>query len=347
VKAFVTGSTGMLGHNLVRHLLDQGWEVRALVRSKEKAQQLFQGLTLETIQGDMENVAGFSGALEGVDAVFHTAAFFREYYQPGNHWDTMKRINIDATLQLIEAAEKAGVRSFVHTSSSGTIGVKADGSSGDESTPASAAQQQNLYFRSKVEGDAAIRRWLEAAPRRMKLVTVLPGWMIGPRDAAPTSAGELVLNLIHGKIPGVMDAGTSTVDPRDVAAAMLSAVSKGQSGERYIVGGRLVLFKTLFRTICETSGTPMPGFNLPNWLVLTVATVDTLRARLTGTTATMPLEGVRTLLPKHTVSSAKAERELGVSFRPIEETLRDTVNWFQQNGYIKTKAGSSGRVGRV
>ena len=339
MRAFVTGSTGMLGHNLVRHLLEMGWEVTALVRSADKAKQLFQGLTLETVQGDMENVAGFTSALEGVDAVFHTAAFFREYYQPGNHWDTMKRINIDATLELIEAAELAGVTTLVHTSSSGTIGTQS-GSSGTEDTPADAGQLKNLYFKSKVEGDAAIKQWLEAAPRRMKLVTILPGWMFAPRDAAPTSAGELILNLIHGKIPGIMDAGTSTVDARDVAAAMLNAVEKGRNGERYIVAGRLVLLKDLFKVVSDAANVRMPGFMMPNWLMLTVAALDTWRAQITKTVPTMPLEGVKTLLPKHTISSAKAMRELGATFRPIEETLRDTVQWYADNGYIKRSSGA-------
>ncbi len=341
MRALVTGSTGMLGHNLVRHLLEMGWEVRALVRSAAKAKTLFQGLSLTTVQGDMENVAGFTVALEGVDAVFHTAAFFREYYQPGDHWAAMKRINIDATLELIEAAERAGVTTFVHTSSSGTIGNQhgssgnQHGSSGTEDTPADARQLQNLYFKSKVEGDAAISTWLESTPRRMKLVTILPGWMIAPRDAAPTSAGELILNLIHGKIPGIMDAGTSTVDARDVAVAMLSAVTKGRSGERYIVAGRLVLFKDLFKGVTDAANVRMPSFMMPNWLVLTVAALDTWRAHITNTAPTMPLEGVRTLLPKHTVSSAKAISELGASFRPIGDTLRDTVQWYADNGYLK------------
>ena len=84
-EILVTGSTGILDHNLVRELLEGGWEVRALVRSKQKASKLFGNLALEVVEGDMENVAGFAHALEGVDAVFHTAAYFREYYSAGDH----------------------------------------------------------------------------------------------------------------------------------------------------------------------------------------------------------------------------------------------------------------------
>ena len=134
MKAFVTGSTGLLGNNLVRELLEHGFEVRAMARNRAKASKTFAGLNVEIIEGDMENVAGFAKSLEGCDVLFHTAAFFREYYEPGDHWPMLKRINVDATIQLLEAAERAGVKRAVHTSSSGTIGMKPNGAYGDEST---------------------------------------------------------------------------------------------------------------------------------------------------------------------------------------------------------------------
>ena len=338
MQALVTGSTGMLGHNLVRELLAQGWTVKALVRSKQKAQKLFGNLPLEVIEGDMDNVAGFAAALKGVDVVFHTAAYFREYSQEFNdHWKILKRINIDATLELIELCEKIGVSTFIHVSSSGTIGQSAG--VGNESTPPDAAAIANLYFRSKVEGDAAIAQWLRAAPRRMKLVSILPGWMFAPRDAAPTSAGKLVLDLLGGKIPGIIDAGASIADARDVAQTMINAVPRGRSGEKYLVAGRLGLFEQIFAAIEKTSGVATPKNKLPNWLILTLARADTFVSSLRKTVPTMPLEGIKTSLAKQQLSSAKAERELGATFRPLEETLRDTVQWYLENGYVATKTG--------
>jgi dihydroflavonol-4-reductase len=333
--AFVTGSTGMLGHNLTRQLLEAGWTVRGVVRSPKKAVQLFQGLNLEVIQGDMENVSGFTQALSGVDAVFHTAAYFREYGgRDPNEWATLKRINIDATLELLEAAERAGVKSFVNTSSSGTIGVKPGGAPGDENTPADARQLRNKYFQSKVDGDAAIKRWLET-PRGVKVVTVKPGWMFGPRDAGPTGAGGLVLQFLHRELPGIMDAGGSVADPRDVASAMIAAVQRGHSGESYAVAGRYASVEEIMLTLERVSGVPSPKTKLPQWLLETLARGDELRARLTNTPVRLPLVGIQTLHLKRGVDSSKAERELGATFRPLEETLRDTVNWFRENGYVK------------
>jgi dihydroflavonol-4-reductase len=336
MKALVTGSTGMLGHNLVRELIEQGWEVKALVRSTQKAKKLFAGLTLETIEGDMENVAGFIPALEGVDAVFHTAAYFREYYSAGDdHWVKLKRINIDATLELIKAAESIGVKHFVHTSSSGSISIPANHGIANESTPM-ATTTQNLYFRSKVEGDQAISKWLKVAARAIKLVTILPGFMIAPRDAAPTSGGKLVLDFIGKKIPGTIQAGTSTVDARDVANAMIKAVQHGRHAEKYIVAGSFVEFSKMFRLLEKVSGVKAPTLQMPNWLVLTLARVDTFISGLQQKTPTIPFDGIQTLLAMHTLSSAKAELELGVTFRPFEQTLQDTVNWYKDNGFIGT-----------
>jgi dihydroflavonol-4-reductase len=332
MKALITGSTGMLGHNLAVELLAQGWEVRALVRSKQKAQKLLAGLQLEVIEGDMENVAGFAPALAGVDAVFHTAAYFREYFTPGEHWATLKRINIDATLQLLEAAEKAGVATFIHTSSSGVIG--ASQGLGDENTPPDQAVMQNLYFRSKVEGDAAIANWLHLE-RRIKVVSILPGWMFAPRDAAPTNAGKLVLDVMNGKIPGVMAAGASIADARDVATAMIAAVQKGRHGEKYIVAGRLGMFEQIFAAIEKASGVKAPTFQMPNWLVLGLAWLDTSISSLRKTAPTMPLDGIKTLLSQHEISSKKAEQELGATFRPLTQTIADTVQWYKDHGWVR------------
>ena len=338
---FVTGGTGMLGHNLIRLLLEQGHRVRALVRSPEKAQKLFADLRpepgrFETVQGDMDHVAKFVQALQGVDTVIHTAAYFREYAgRDPNETATMQKINVDATLELMERAERAGVKTFVHTSSSGTIGVKPDGTAGDENTPPDAKQLRNAYFQSKVTGDAAIKRWLEQ-PRQIKVVSILPGWMFGPRDAGPTGAGGLVLQFLERKLPGKLDAGSSIADPRDVAQAMINAITLGRNGERYIVAGRYASLSDVFDLLERISGVTSPKRMIPQWLLENLARLDELRAQVTRTPVQLPLVGIQTLHLKRSMTSAKAERELGAKFRPLEETLRDTVNWYVQHGYVKT-----------
>ena len=107
MKAFVTGSTGLLGNNLVRALLAQKHQVKALARSQRKAEQLLGDTAAEIVVGDMDDVAAFADELAGCDVLFHGAAFFREYFQPGDHWATLKRINVDTVIESFEAAEAA------------------------------------------------------------------------------------------------------------------------------------------------------------------------------------------------------------------------------------------------
>lgn len=329
MKVFVTGSTGLLGNNLVRSLDAQGHSVVALVRSEEKGRRLLGRTRATLLKGDMRDLAGFAQALDGCQAAFHTAAYFREYYQPGNHWQALDEINIKGTLALMTEADRRGIRRFVHVSSCGAIGMKPDGSPGDEETPPLRVQMSNLYFRSKVEGDAAIRAW--RPQHGMEVISILPGWMWGPGDAAPTGAGQFVLDFLARKIPGIMDGGQSVVDARDVAAAMIAALDRGAHGERYIVAGRDHTIEDILKTLERVTSLPAPTLRLPHTVVMTYAWAAEVFGRLTGRKVLVTREAVRTLHAKLKWTSRKAERELGVTFRPLEETLRDMVAWYREH----------------
>ncbi|MEH1864511.1 MAG: SDR family oxidoreductase [Nostoc sp.] len=329
--AFVTGATGLLGSNLCQLLISQGWQVKGLVRYIDKAKR-FQGSSpVEFVQGDIENVPAFAPALKGVDVVFHTAAFFREYYQPGSHWKKMKRINVDATIELLQAAEAQGIARTVFTSSSGVIQTYPH-QVATETAPYSEFAQKNLYFKTKILAEREIYRFLETS--QMDVVMILPGWMMGPGDAAPTSAGQLVLDILGRKLPGIINGGASLTDVRDVAAAMISATERGKRGERYIVAGSLKTMKDIALELEAISGVKAPKIVIPDWIALSIAWLLEISARSTGRVNPMPLVGIQTLLEKANLSSAKAIQELGVTFRPFTDTLKDTVLWYQSQGYL-------------
>jgi dihydroflavonol-4-reductase len=326
---FVTGATGLLGNNLVRQLRAAGHSVRALVRSEEKARRLLGDLDLEVVKGDMERVDALAPALDGCDAVIHTAAYFREYYQPGDHGAHLERINVQSTLELMAAADARRVGTFVHTSSSGAVGTKADGEPGDEDTPASDEQLENGYFRSKVVGDQAIRSW--TPPNGMKIVEILPGWMWGPGDAGPTAAGQLVLDFIAKKVPIVPEGGTSTVDARDVAAAMIACLDRAHHGDRFIVAGEYRALEDILNDLAALTRVSAPTVHLPHAFVIAFAWLEELRAKCFGGRQLVSREAVRLLRSRHNVSSARAARELGATFRPFPDTARDVVAWYAAN----------------
>ena len=330
MRAFVTGATGLLGSNLVQALIEQGHEVRALVRSEEKARQVFPAGKVDFVTGDMSNVAAFASQLQGCEVLFHAAAYFREYYQPGNHKAMLEKINVQGTVDLLIAAEKHGIRKAIHISSAGPIGRKPDGSAGDESTLEDDRATRNLYFASKIGAELAIKRFLKE--RSLPVVMILPSWMWGPGDWAPTGSGKLLLDFINGKLPGVVDGGSCIVDARDVAAAIVNAAERGKSGERYIVGGSYHDFTDILATLERVTGVPAPTRKIPYALSLVVGFGSETFARITGGDALVTVAGVRTIHFKNSVDSSKAVRELSARFRPFEETVRDEVAWFREQG---------------
>jgi dihydroflavonol-4-reductase len=83
----------------------------------------------------------------------------------------------------------------------------------------------------------------------LPVALILPGWMFGPYDAAPTDSGRLVLDFLAGKLPGIIEGGSTVVDARDVAQAMVAAVERGQSGRRYIVAGEFQSIENIVHTL--------------------------------------------------------------------------------------------------
>jgi len=335
-SAFVTGATGLLGNNLVRELVARGVCVKALVRSKAKGLQQFAGVKgVELVLGDMADVSAFSQALYGCDVVFHTAAFFRDNFKGGSHWDELKRINVDGTQQLIEQAYAAGIRSFVQTSSIAVLNGE-PGVPIDETCLRDLADAEDDYYRSKILADQVVSAFLSIHPD-MHASFVLPGWMWGPADIGPTSSGQFVNDVVLGKLPGLMPGSFSVVDARDVAEAQIAAAERGKRGERYLAAGRHMTMQELVPLMGKIAGIKTPTRKLPFPLLYLLATVQEFYARVSGKPILLSLATVR-LMRKEAGRShfnqTKSEQKLQLKFRPIEQTVADTVTWYRSNGWL-------------
>ncbi len=340
-KVLVTGATGLLGGHVVRALLAQERKVVALARDRAKAETMLGDAPVRLLVADIRDADELAPALEECDAVVHTAAYFREYYQPGSHAAALREINVDAALGLMRSAAARGIRRFVHIGSAGTIGRKSDGSPGDEQTPPAPIGRRNRYFRSKAEAYEAIR--LLQPSSAMDVIEILPAWMWGPGDAGPTGSGQFVLDFVAGKLPGVLAGGGGVVDARDVASAVVAALTRGRRGQRYIVGGRYLTTDEIAAALAEATGLPAPTRRIPYpaaWLVAALS-------GLTGHRSPITLQALRTVRAHVSVSSAKAERELGASFRPFEQTARDIVRWYVEHGYMADAPPAFHHVGQA
>lgn len=338
--AFVTGSTGLLGNNLVRLLLANGYTVRALARSPEKASMQFNDLSpshrdaLTVVRGDLQDVAGFADALEGVELLFHTAAYFRDAYKGGSHGTALHDVNVSGSQALLAAAYTHGVRRAVYTSSIAVL----DGPRGaliDEGMDRQVGDADD-YYASKIAAERAVDAFRRAHPD-FSVSYVLPAWMFGPGDLGPTSAGQAILDFAAGRIPGVLPGSFSVVDARDVAAAHLAAALRGRSGERYLAAGHHMTMGDLLPLMSRATGKPAPSRSLPYALLYLVGAMNELRYRVTKTPVLLGLATVRVLRreeERSRYSAAKTLAELGVHFRPVMETLMDTVADYRERGLL-------------
>ena len=328
MRALVTGSTGLLGNNLVRTLIDAGHEVWALARSKEKAQLELSDTAARVVLGDIRNVAKFAYELRGIDVIFHTAAYFREYYNPGDHSNAIELTNVKGTIELAQAAHAMGVRKMIYTSSASIVGLQPNGSPGDEQTPPWPGAAKNLYLDSKRRTEEWLREF--SREKGFFIASALPSWMWGPHDVAPTPSGQLVLDAIAHKLPPLVPpGGSAVVDARDVAASMLRMAEIGRSGERYILSGSFVELGDLFANLAALTAATAPTRSIPFAVALALAIGAETWCRATHTVSPMSVEAIRLMNARLRVTSAKAEKQLGAAFRPFSATLADTVSWAQ------------------
>lgn len=142
------------------------------------------------------------------------------------------------------------------------------------------------------------------------------------------------MNHVARKLPGVIDGEGSVVDARDVASAVVVALLKAERDERYVVAGCSLTLGEILETLARVTGVPAPTRKVPTPVAWAMAALSSLRGRLTRRPVPLSLAGLRTVRARLAASSAKACRELGVTFRPFDETVRDAVSWYVRDGYV-------------
>ncbi|UCG13493.1 MAG: NAD-dependent epimerase/dehydratase family protein [Deltaproteobacteria bacterium] len=329
MKTLITGASGFVGSAVLRQLLQADHKVRALVRPSSDRSNLT-GLPVEIVTGDLTEPQSLVDALLDCDALFHVAADYRLWVPDP---DTMYEINVTGTRNLMLAASRVGLNRIVYTSSVATLGLTFDGSPADETTPVALDDMIGHYKRSKFLAEAEVRRL--ADDQELPVVIVNPSTPVGPRDLKPTPTGRMIVDAARGRMPAYVDTGLNLVHVDDVAVGHLLAFERGTTGRRYVLGGRNLSLKEILGQIAIISGQKPPTLRLPHNLVLPLAYLNEAWARMAGVgEPRVTVDGVR-LAKKHMFfSSDRAERELGFNPRPVEEALRDAVDWFRQNGYL-------------
>jgi dihydroflavonol-4-reductase len=328
----VTGANGHVGFNICRLLVERGEPVRAMIRASADA-KLLERLGLEIVRGDIMDRASTSAAIAGCGRAYHTAAGFLMWSKDPER--DIIRPSVEGTQIVLEAAAKAGVDKVLYTSTTGTMGLATRPDEVVDETRFN-EHPHTHYLRGKI---AAEKEAFAIAKRTgLAICSTHPGFILGPRFTKPSESVRQVSDFLNQGTPVYFEGGFGVVDAEDVARGSLLAMDKGKSGERYILSGEDVSVKGLFDILAELTGLPAPKLKAPIPVVRLLAAAMELGSKLTGTRPMLDRSQVDEFAGHYGYfSSAKAKRELGYTYLSARDTLRRTVAWLIDHGFVAEK----------
>ncbi len=331
MRFLVTGATGFVGGAIARRLIAQGHSVRALVRPESRS-TLPEDPAIEAVAGNVTDRPSVEKAIEGADGVFHVAAVYSYWHRDPSE---TYRVNVDGTENVLAAAKSSGIGRAVFTSTVATLKWPGKDLLADESFVASLDDLPGHYKRSKLMAEQAALSLNDAG---FEVVVTNPTAPFGPGDARPTPTGRLVLEFLNHRFPGYVNSGVNACDVEDVAEGHLLAFFKGRAGERYILGSENVSLRGIYDRLARVTGLSRRPVRTPFALAMALGAIDSvLEGRILRREPYIPLEGLRVAKHPMYVDCTKAITELGLPTRPVEESLRRSVDWFVENGYSNAK----------
>jgi dihydroflavonol-4-reductase len=338
MRALVTGGCGFIGQHLVHALLAAGHEVAVLDPASGEALPA----AAQHIRGSVLDETALAAAIASAEWVFHLAARAHLWIRDKSDY---RRVNVEGTRLVLAAAQQAGVRRLVHTSTEAVLAGTADSQGQiDGLRDPVLAGQPGPYSRSKCEAELLA---LAAARAGLPVVVASPTAPLGPGDRGLTAPTQMLLDFLNGRHPAYLDCLLNLVDVRDVAAGHLLAAERGRVGQRYLLAGHNLRLADLLARLEELSGRPMPRRRIPYWLAWTAAAVsEQIADRLTHRAPAASLNGVRLVRRPLAYSARMTEQELGWGKRPLDETLRDAIADFVARALLRSPAPSGTRGSR-
>jgi len=326
----VTGANGFLGSNLIDELSIRKYRIRAFV-GPGNTEIALDGKVAEIFHGNILNKDTLHEAAKGCDAIIHAAAV-TSIWPPRN--ELQRRININGTANIMEAARQAGVRRVVYVGSATSFGYGTKELPGDETREYKGGSYKLDYFDSKYEAQSLV---LQAVQRGdVPAVVVNPTFMFGPYDAKPGS-GTLILGTYHHKIPGGGTGGRNYVSVKDVAVGITNALETGTIGECYILGNENLSYNELFEKISGVIGKPASKVTYPLWLGKIAGLAGSIYGRVFKVMPALTLVLVKMAISEHYYTARKAAQALQLPQTPVEVAIDEAFKWFRDNGYLDIK----------
>jgi len=328
MRVLITGANGHIGCHVTRAVAAEGWTPVAFVRPGSDRRGLA-GVKCELREGDLTDAASVRRAMEGIEAVMHVGAVHRNAEATDGE---MARTALDGTTAVLEAAAAAKVRRLVLTSSGATVGFAPD-----PSKPLDESHHQQRtsspYTRAKVEQERLALAL--GAKLGVEVVVTNPTGVFGPRDYRLTPATRGLIGLLQGD-PAIFH--LCVTDVRDVGASHVLAWKKGAAGQRYLVAGDQLSPRQVADLFAELGGARPMAVRPPAFVLRFVIGRAEKKAKREQVDPPASLANLEDLAGGHLAYDAgRSRRELGMTYRPAKDVLRDSFRWLLHVKALKPK----------
>jgi dihydroflavonol-4-reductase len=345
MTVLVIGANGYLGSHVTRQLVNDGEDVRVMVRDGATTIGI-DDLKTTRFVGDIWNNDVLREAMAGCDVVYYCVVDTRGWLRdPAPLFHT----NVDGTRNVLEVAKDAGLRRFIFTSSYVTVGRKKGRvateddviSDRGEMSPTKRLRGLTPYVRSRVQAEELVLTY--AREHGLPAIAMCVSTTYGGRDWGRTPHGAIIAGAAFGRLPFVMNGiELEAVGVDDAARALILAAEKGNPGERYLISEKMITNTEVARIAADAAGVPPPGKSLPLAMSYALAAMGTAKARLRGTDEQLSLASLRLMRAEAPVNCAKARRELGWEPRPVEESIREAAQFWVGLREAKRKSKQAG-----
>lgn len=321
---FVTGGTGLLGNCIVRELCDRNMQTRVLCR-RDSSRKPFDGLTVDIVDGDVNQPQVLDAAIADCTAVIHCAAMIHIGWQK---FDESRKVNVEGTRAIVEACLRHQ-RRLIYISTVDTLPTaRAQAQPIDESGEGGVPNLPCAYVVSKTEAEQLVRE--ACAKRGLDAVILHPGFMLGPYDWKPSS-GRMFLQVVKAPAIAAPWGGCSLCDARQVAKACVNAIELGESGQNYILAGQNINYRELWKRMLRIADRPKHVFMLRKRITWIGAAIDFFHRWLPLPEGDVNGASIRMGLLNHYYDSSKAQQALGYNPQVTDAALAEIWDWLNKH----------------
>jgi nucleoside-diphosphate-sugar epimerase len=322
MKILLTGATGFLGSNVLRILLQKGYDVRALRRANSRMDLVADiAHRVEWLEMDITDIA-LEEAFEGITHVCHCAAIVSFHPRDAKR---MNQINVDGTANLVNLSLDFGIQRFVHTSSIAALGRSKERTHLDESTKWEASKLNSNYAISKYGAEQEVWR---GAAEGLSVAIVNPAMVIGSGFWDENTAR--FFTQIKNGLKFCPVGATGFVDVRDVADFMVRLLESDIAGERFVLVSENLSYKTFFAYIAAALNVKPPSITVQPWLAEIAWRIEWLKEKILGTKPMVTKESARSSVYWFTYGNEKSLAAFkDFKYRKIADTIRDAAAAFR------------------